>query len=378
MTLANRFLMMLFGAAMLLPVPSRAEVNKCMYDDAPNQPPDANLPFFQLPRIHYGDVANFKALLKQGCFTDALVQFFGSGYSGRFPDWVVYIDGHGVVAHDVVKKGKHTSFLREENYIWVVVFSDTVFDPPTTKHESNLVYADTADIRFSRRTIAFRRDPTITLLIKGLAKVLTLEATTEAQPSDTSRALKLHEISDDSTKSPFYAAFGRVSIAENTQVELSVAPMPAKSLHVATGGIPEPVAYANVVNVRRHDFELGVLAGGTYGEPIRTYADNLQLKQASSRYAGNAYLTVVANVVWVPALWWEPSWQRTPVGVFAGTNVLRGTPGDEFLLGGVIGHVFSNAGLAAGADWLAEPTVAAGHVSLPRRHRLIAGIDLRF
>jgi hypothetical protein len=343
---------------------------QCTYQDQDHQPRDAVRPAFEIRQFDTATIREFKQLLAKECFTDMLVKYFGAGYNGAFMDWVIYIPDTGPVVQRIVANGHSVTRVKAQSYVWaVVISSDSLKWPKVTT--TGITAVDTSDLRFSRRIIAFRRDPMITALIAGLAKGIGLSAPADAQPSDTVDALRLHNIS--APGGTLFLGIARVSIAENTEVELSMAPFPTKYFDPQR----TQAIFANVANAREHTFELGVFAGVSHGEPVNTFGPNLQVTNTSSRYAGNAYLTVVSNFLWLKGIQ-RPAWQRMPLGVFVGTNVLRGTIGDEVVYGGVLGRCVGNAGLVFGRDLIDVPAVSGGHVIHPRKGRWIAGLDLRF
>jgi hypothetical protein len=353
---------------------------QCTYP--PKEPPRRTVSAFPLTRLRADAVQALKAALLKDCFTDALVTYFGEGYSGAFPDWIIYVPSVGSIHQGLVHNGESTAELKEQSHIWVLVFTDAPL-VNTGKVPDGITYLDTTDLRLARRTIVYRRDPTFTMLIKGLAKTVGLDALPEAGPSDTTRILSLHRISVDPYPA-LYATVGRVSIAENTEFELSISPVPLKSFDSDTD---LRSAYLTVANARRHAFDLALIAGASYGPPIRTFGDDGTIKSTSTEWLPNAYLSAVANLVWIPAIWSgrrlpafmrRPAWQQTSLGLFAGTNVLRGSIGDEFIAGGVIGNVLSSAGISIGSAWIDSPETAEGHIVHRRKARAFYGIDLRF
>jgi len=72
------------------------------------------------------------------------------------------------------------------------------------------------------------------------------------------------------------------------------------------------------------------------------------------------------------------AWRQTSLGPIVGTNIFRGSIGDELFAGIDIGHALGDAGIVVAADWLAEPEIINGHVENPRKRRLLFGIYLPF
>ncbi len=201
-----------------------------------------------------------------------------------------------------------------------------------------------------------------------------------------------------------YAAIGRFALSNNAEFELSLKPAPGTSFPSAPA-LPQPTAvYVSFANVREHTFEAGIAPALTRGPAIQTFSSSNQLTGEGPAMVGNAYLATTVNLLWIPhpltfihkdllpalhkALCFippdislipeHPSWQRSSLAVIAGTNVLQGPVGSEFVLGGAMGHVFGDAGLVVARDRIVEPEVSDGRLISPRRWRWLWGVDLIF
>src|SRR6185295_19180147 len=172
---------------------------------------------------------------------------------------------------------------------------------------------------------------------------------------DSARPLFFASASRDQAAAPLWVAIGRFGMIENAEVELSVTPghgkefvyppTPADSAHLNS-------IYANLSKAKERMFELSIMPAITYGDPIKSFGDDRLVKGQSSRFAGNAYLSAVMNVYWARPFPWHLGWQRTPIGVFLGTNVLRNGVGEEFVDGIVVGRVFGEAGVSLAQAWI--------------------------
>ncbi len=405
------------------------------------------LPAFMVRQLSANDVRLLRSSLRNGCWSRALATYY-SVFRPDLPDWIVYIDSSGSIHQTFIhgRGGDSTSrMLHGERYIWAAVFSDRPMRDELSPEEDRALRADdagtpiprsppvdralarvctaapvaanaslpaasgptggaspgggargaalssdTSDLRFSRRLIAYHRDPVVSLLIKGLTKLVGVDPGTDPSMADSTRIVELQQVSADSTGERMYAGFGRFGLIDNAQVELSLAPVRCKEFPAPRrpAGDPEPDSsgriefiYGDFVNAKQHAFELGVLTGVTWGTRIPTYGTNLQVTSETPRLGANAYLTVVYNMTNLGflsgRLAGDPFWQRRPLGLFAGTNVARGSLCDELVAGGVIGNLLGNAGAAVGCSWANAPSVENGHTVGHMVGRLLVGFDLR-
>ncbi len=405
-------------------------------------PESDRLPEFAVRQISANSIRLLRSSLRNECWSRALATYY-SLFRPDLPDWIVYIDSLGGIRQTFIhgRGGDSTSrMLHGERYIWAAVFSDRPMhddlspqedralraddagtpvpralaaDPalgrvcgaapaaanvgvtgaapagPGAAARGTVLSSDTSDLRFSRRLIAYHRDPVVSLLIKGLTKLVGVDPGTDPSMADSTRLVELQQVSADSSTERMYAGFGRFGLIENAQVELSLAPVRCKGfplVHRADDSQPDSSGriqfiYGDFVNAKQHAFELGVLTGVTWGARVPTYGTNLQVTSETPRLGANAYLTVVYNVANLGflsgRLAGDPFWQRRPLGIFAGTNVARGSLGDELVTGAVIGNLLGNAGLAAGCSWVNSPRVEDGHTVGHMLGRLLLGFDLR-
>jgi hypothetical protein len=439
--------MLVLGGAAAVRAQSVGSTTPCGLDPAPVTESD-RLPEFAVRQLSPSNVRALRSALRNECWTRALGTFY-SVFRPDLPDWIVYIDSSGVI-HQTFIHGRDADstsrVLRGERYIWASVFSDRPMHDVLTPEEDRALRADlasstaprpfaadvpvtrvcstaggaatapggptggggggggagnalasaraavlssdTSDLRFSRRLIAYHRDPVVSLLIKGLTKLVGVDPGSDPAASDSTRLVELQEVSADTTGDRMYAGFGRFGLIENTQVELSLAPVRCKAFPAARRADAPADSlgridfiYADFVNAKRRMFDLAVLTGVTWGGRIPTYNSNLQITSETPRLAANAYLTVVYNMFDLGFLdghfAQNPFWQRRPLGLFAGTNVARGSLADELVAGGVVGNLLGNAGIAVGCSWVNAPHVEDGHTVGRMQRRLLFGFDLR-
>ncbi|MEX2177786.1 MAG: hypothetical protein WD801_03690 [Gemmatimonadaceae bacterium] len=241
---------------------------------------------------------------------------------------------------------------------------------------------DTVDLRFTRRTVAVPPDPVIINLIKTFAKGFGLEVGASAPTViDSTRTIWLRPIGADTARTLF-GGFARLGLIENAQVQLSLSPPPNKWFAYAPTDSAQRLesVYANVANLKKRSFELGVLAGVVTGGSVPTYDANLRLTEGRTNTTFGTYVTIVVNLpkpLEMRGFWWKEPWQRSPVGGFVGTNILPGTPGEQLIVGGTIGHLVGSAGLSIGAAWVPTQQPRGGVLTTVKHRRLIFGLDLR-
>jgi hypothetical protein len=316
------------------------------------------------------------------------LQTYFSVYRPDLPDWVVYVDSSGRMTQVLFHgrdKDSTSRRLRRERYVWTVVFSDAPMKRIVPVPPNTGTLADTADVRVSRRVILSRRDPVLTSLIKGLGKAVGVDPGTEPQAMDSARVVEFRQVSTDSARASLYAAVARLGLTENAQVELALTPVRGKNF-------PDPnppstdttrsrieSVFLDFVNSREHRFDIGVIVGLTIGPRLPTYnATSLAVTSETPRVSANGYLTGIWNMGTLgraPAA--DPFWKRVPVGLFAGTNAVRGSLGDELVGGMVLGNMFGNGGLAIGCSWISAQSIKRGHIVNRFQPRLMAGLELR-
>jgi hypothetical protein len=377
-------------------------------------------------RLSKNDIDAMREQFRKHCWAQG-ISYYLDGYLQNLRKWVVYIDSTGRVFEGFDDREDGRNETQQQRYIFAMVFMDRPVYAPrrppppavTPAHIGGTAVAgnvdltismasgsaqgggaepDTADLVLLRRVVAYRRDPMITLLIKGLGRLVTLDPGDDPLVGDSTRTLRLRQISEDSTTATFYAAIGRMGLMENAEVELNLAPFGVKQFRGPTfvPGEPPPLlkpapdtiglqnVYTNFANAKRRTFELAVLAGGNYGAHMPTYGPDLKVQSQAPRFAVNGYLTAVVNIpgAWftVPGVPWHlrAPWQKASIGGFVGTNVVRGSFGDEIVSGVAVGHVLSDAGLAAGIDWAPAQIIKDGAIATERQRRLLVGLDLRF
>jgi hypothetical protein len=240
---------------------------------------------------------------------------------------------------------------------------------------STMEAADTADLRFARRTVIVQQSPMLTTLIVGLLKPFGASAPAAPSLADSVRTIKLRPIAAD-PDDPIVAGFARFSLIDNTAVELALTPVYGKEF-------PDPTKaqaiYGNLANSKQPRFELGVLAGATHGPRVPTYNANLQATSETPKLNINGYVTAIWNWGWIEPLWdTRPNWRDASIGTFLGTNVLTGPIGSQIVTGLTVGHLLSDAGFSFGVAALQEPELRGGYSVSIWKGQLLFGVDLRF
>jgi hypothetical protein len=249
----------------------------------------------------------------------------------------------------------------------------------TITDTSSRTAADTADLRFARRTVTYRQDPMLTVLVTGLLKPFGGPATPDAPLPDSIRTIRFERLAEDSVDQ-MRIGYARFSVTENTAVELSLAPFPGKEF-AGPAGTPTTRllhVYSNLANAKQHTFELGALAGLSAGQRIPSFSDAGSKTGLSAAAQFAPYLCAFVNLGWFSVPWRDEYWRRGSTGVFLGTNFVSGNFGDQLVGGFTLGHLISDAGLNVGTSWQVIPSSADGVVKHDRRFRFLTGIDLRF
>ena len=392
----------------------------------------------QLPRRTVESVRN---ALKNSQWVRAISLYF-TQYQPQLPTWVVYIDAFGQVGQCVIGDNHTGPIVRGKRIIWAMVFSerpmvaseasqnktaaliaDTVakriaasawhIAVTTSRDSPNRVTAfvstdtaakaaadrllsgsrtalstavaesDTLDLRLARRNVLYKKDPVLLSLIKGLAKGLSLDpgAGEDAKFEDSVRTIDLRQVSEDSTN-PLWVGFGRIGLAEGAQIELALRPSPGKEFPSKTRDSPAQLenVYTNILDVREHVLELGLIAGWSRGWHVPTYDSNLRLTNTSTVNDVGVYLTAFINAPWRHT-WvhfpWNNLVQRTSVGLFGGTNVLTGNLDDKYIAGVSAGHLWGDLGLSVGQAWVPTKQLRGNALVSVRQRRWIVGLDFR-
>lgn len=392
--------------------------------------PAGRLPMYSIQRLESAAVRQVRTYLAHECWALALQTYY-SRFRPDLPDWVVYVDSAGAIRQGLVggrTRDGSSQMFDGERYIWAIVFVDLpmhrtdsrppAFDgakPPERPASASrsdaprgpepqpaprpapggvvaspnadvvkLPLADTTDLWLARRTIAYQRDPMVATLIKGLSKLIGVQPNSDPAAPDSMRAIQLQQVSADSEES-MWVGYGRFGLVNNAQIELSLSPVRGKEFPdpIAPPGQAPPAKtdhiFADFVNARQHTFDVAIVAGATTGAAIPTYSTTtLLVTGKSAQVSANAYLAAVWNLpISSPVRVPDPFWEQSRIGIFAGTNVLRGNVGDELIAGITLGRLFGDAGLALGCSWT-QGQALSGKVIVNRyRARLLIGTDLR-
>lgn len=373
----------------------------------------AELPTFvlrKLPPRGAGSVDELRTQLRACAWHNVRALLFGDAENPAYVDWIVYVDSLGGVRQAVVSRGSTSHVLQEQRYIWVLVFSDrdlrTISFPqrgelpdgdrvsssvtdasPTAarggQHGGATAEATAdADVRVTRRVIMYRPDPLLTSFVRGVGKAVSITPPTETLLNDSTQSLAFEDLSTDPHEASLHLAQGRFGLVPNAQVELSVTPAAGKTFISSSTSEPTPPAirsiYTDVADVKRSWAEMSIAAALTVGPSEKTYDAAGAVKSTSPGTQLNAYVAGMLNLPISVALPWQhPSWRRSYIGVGAGTNIARGSFGDELLVLGALSRVLGDAGLVAGADWLVEQSFRNKRIVNGRTPRFVAGVDVR-
>jgi hypothetical protein len=347
---------------------------------------DPAFPSYALYRRNAVDIACLRSALQAGDFERALRIYFPESRRPRFPDWVVYVERDGKVHQAMMQRERSVRVLHNESRVWVLIFADV---PPLRRADFPALDADkdTADVRIARRVVAHGRDPLIPTLIKGVGKLVSVEASPAAAVGDSVQVARFERLSLDGVEPPLYVAGARFGISEDTEMELAITPVFGKvwpnALPAAGGGAPvtaNPLrsVYMNLVNARSRRFELSTAGGFTFrpkgGDTLRAGEPR--------RVVLNAYMLGVANLVRFRSIGiggpGRTDWRESALGVALGTNVLTGSVGDDLITAVSASRVFGYGGIVAGVNWRHERTYDAA--GAPRDHRPprgFAGLEVR-
>jgi len=199
---------------------------------------------------------------------------------------------------------------------------------------------------------------------------------------DSTQGLAFEELSADSSAASLYLAQGRFGLVPNAQVELSVTSVTGKAFIAPPASAPVSGAirsvYTDVADVKRSWVDMSIAAGVTAGPSEKVYDASGAVKSTSPGSQLNAYVAGMLNLPFSIALPWQhPSWRRSYAGLGVGTNIARGSFGDEMLVLGALSRVVGDAGLVVGADWLVEQSFRNRQIINRRKPRFIAGVDVR-
>lgn len=287
--------------------------------------------------------------------------FFGAeGYDRGIPDLVVYIPEAGESKLVLLHEGRPVQNLQGQRFLYFVVFSERAIPDSV---------AAGPQLAVSARSIETAEDPFLTAFVKALA--LQLGAATPdpelAAGADSVVALALRDFrAGPASAGRLDVAMGRVRLGPNSLNRVTISGVegfpldPHESLHYMFGNS----------DGSRFGASLGV--GFTLQVHRPTFEDNTLIGREgylrSSLYIfGQGYLN-------------RPNLPRDnfSLGLAFGTNLLRGSPLDDLVIGLAVGRL-AGLGVILGANSLEwqEPVGSTGQLKDTRRWRAFVGLDFR-
>ncbi len=284
--------------------------------------------------------------------------FFGAdGYDQGIPDLVVYIPRAGESKLALLHQGRPVKNFEGQTFLYFVVFSERAI-PAAGPH-----------LAVSARSIETAEDPFLTAFVKALASQLGA-ATPEPElgaGADSVLELTLRDLrADTSSADRLDVAMGRVRLGPNSLNRVTISGVggfpldPQVSLHYMFGNSDGSRFGASIgpgftLNVRRPVFEENSPTG-TEG-----------YLRSSLYIFGQVYI----NRPNLPR-------DRFSLGLAFGTNLLRGDPLDDLVIGMAVGR-FAGLGVVVGANSLEwqVPVGNTGQLKDTRRWRPFVGLDFQ-
>lgn len=318
---------------------------------------------FTLDRIPEHVATEIRAELRSGApnWDRVLRLFFGAdGYDRDVPDLVVYVPRAGVSKLALVHRGRRVENLEGQRFLYFVVFSEREIPSSATSGPQ---------LAISVRSIESADDPFLTALVKSLASRRGASASEPelASGQDAALELSLRDMrADTSSVQRLDVAMGRVRLGPNTLNRVTISGLsgfpldPHVSLHYMFGNsdgsrFGVSIGSGFTLNVHRPVIESGAVTG-TEG-----------YLRSSFYLFGQVYL----DRPHLPR-------DRFSLGVAVGTNVVRGDPMNDLVVGLAIGRV-AGLGAIVGANSLEWRELVPGtdRVRDTRRWRTFVGVDYR-
>lgn len=307
---------------------------------------------------------SLRAALATSDFDKALRILFGATYNPQMANWVVFIDRAGVVRQSVMWRGRPQPLLRAQKYVYATVFLD---EPPPRQPTS----MDWPTLELSRRSMDYTKESFTTFMVTSFGAGR-LQGGNEPVRTvmDIDRAVKLHRISDDTTRSMWFGS-ARLEIGENTDVQFGLQAAGGESL---PGGLTRITTTVN--NAKSGRMEFGLTIGSSFGPSLRS--DEAYGTTVNYGAQSNVFVTSYVNL----ARHHLPRVHRS-FGLVAGTNIARGNILDEALLGLGFGRLLGDAGVVLGVVYrqvhtsYTDATTQKPVTETRRVPRLFLGFDVR-
>jgi len=268
----------------------------------------------------------------------ALESYFGSVYSPKLPDLVVYIDPD-TIRQQLTKDHKFVKDqqLNGEEFLYILVFVDgqlittnneteyNVFCPPPI---DSLIQKDSSSgstLVVGRTSLAHRPDPFLRRAISAFSRILasvTLPKTSE-NLEDLNKEVQLVNVGTSQTDSSnLYLGFVKMSIAENTWTRISICGSKNIVLPQETRAI-----ITNFGNTSYSVFTVGFALGAALGAADTT--------QTYSEVRPNLYMyTTLYHKQQAPPL------TKRLFGLFLGTSITPSGFLDDIIFGVSISNLF--------------------------------------
>lgn len=287
--------------------------------------------------------------LDEGRPVEALQQYFGAAvYDSLRPTWVIYLDGltarQWLVQNDSVVDSR---VLNGEKNLFVRIFArgltDTVIRSTTFSVDTvqNHRPAVSSVMHLTRSMLDYKADPALIQLVVAAGSLLKINPgqSTNDNPPPSAASETLHLVNVGRTR-PFYAAWARIPLSENTQYQLALAPEQGHWFGT------DQVVITNIGNVSRSRFGAALGGGLTLRADVRRSAGGADVAREHSERIN---LYVFGHWFLRPP---ELPWRKNSRALVIGTNVLDGSLFDDIILGHSWGRHLGAVGYVLGINLL--------------------------
>lgn len=308
-----------------------------------------------------GEVANWPVALK--------TYFFRGLYDRSLPDIVLFIPDQDSARIALLHEGEVKTWLRGQQKVWVLVFAEGL---PDTWQPSGSTRTDSAFVNISLTTLEFSPDPFLIALVRSLSGGLLTgpQSGSGAESGDTSVSVMFRPINVVTADRHLYVAMQGFDLAPNTRNRLSVWPS-------STTPFPRAVSvHQSFGNASGSRFGLSFAGGFTFNANQPSFSDTTITSEGDEVRVS---LYVLGHLHLLrPRL----PWRRPAIGLFGGTNLIRGGVLHDLVGGLSFQRLLGDLGLVAGYNLLEyERLVAPNDMTLnrrvgtSRRVRFFLGVD---
>lgn len=332
------------------------------------------------------DVDRIRSLLQDESATSpgrALACYFGSIYTDKLTDLVIYVDTSGVRRQVIIRDGEiqERESLRGARFVYVLLFTEDTLLTDVDNTSRRPALSDTKDtaaqksngpvldssraVTVRRTSIDYEADPFLVTLVKGFGSKL-FGGAPEPQShrlADDTLLLILHDLGRGTHDVPLYLAFGRIPIGEDTWDRISVEPLEGRRF------LKDRTIVTNFENAARSPFGVGLGAGFTFNARTRSLSSDT-LKPAGQQTRVTMYLLGHWDIVRsrLPL-------HRMSFGLTVGTNLLQGDLLNDLVIGASLDRIVGDLGLTGGVNLLSSKRDASGRDT--RLLRGFVGVDFR-